>query len=249
MAIIKISVPKSEASVITFSPSLYNITTPSPKNFSLKNPITTTSTTTISPVITESYIPKPDDFTILLYRHRFIFFGDKKIKKTSATQAHIFPPYAVIKDQLFLFGNDQIAMLDGCSVKKMKIKTLNSYNSGSAALSIEGNSKALICFDSYYGNKSGGKYYRRESKDVWILKNNDWSIIGHLKSRLHTASSIQIQQFVFIVDNALSQMEVARLKIEDDKIVESEVVGHYSFETRLYERPPVLYQTKMINCI
>ena len=29
---------------------------------------------------------------------------------------------------------------------------------------------------------AGGRYYRRESKDVWILRNNDWSIIGHLKS-------------------------------------------------------------------
>ncbi|CAG5091063.1 Oidioi.mRNA.OKI2018_I69.PAR.g12836.t1.cds [Oikopleura dioica] len=101
---------------------------------------------------------------------------------------------------------------------------------------------------------TGGYYYTddfisRDSRDIWLLKDNEWTIIGKTKERCSYCSSIRNGQFVYIVSGSDKDFSggypIERIEINDDVFVSSEVIGHHS----TYSLNPVLYATDSDFCV
>ncbi|CAG5111069.1 Oidioi.mRNA.OKI2018_I69.chr2.g5405.t1.cds [Oikopleura dioica] len=118
-----------------------------------------TSSTT-SPPTTQQPLD-PSEMSILVLRYSisdaYVISGDgnSKVSATITAPADDYakwPQHALIGNQLFIFGGysdrKKIAVLEGCNFEQRSEKLLNDIDYASAALSIHGNSRVLICFSA-----------------------------------------------------------------------------------------------------
>ncbi|CAG5104751.1 Oidioi.mRNA.OKI2018_I69.chr1.g1505.t1.cds [Oikopleura dioica] len=76
------------------------------------------------------------------------------------------------------------------------------------------------------------------STDVWLLKNDAWTIIGSLNEFNYWGSAIKVGNFIYLVNGGATDADglypVERIEIANDEVIQTEVIGGHDFASSRY---------------
>ncbi|CAG5080465.1 Oidioi.mRNA.OKI2018_I69.PAR.g9602.t1.cds [Oikopleura dioica] len=171
-----------------------------------------------------------------------IFDGESVSSTHSAQNNHDWGKLGLYKGQPTTVG----------SYYKSGAQKVETYNStGWASLPDHPrkiNGHTLTGLDSGSLLLIGGEDDEEVSKNVWILKDDVWNILGQVLSNYDAASAIKIGNYVFVVSGYVKSADgtypVERVHIENDEFLGSEVIGSNDGQNWI----PVLFQADFHFC-
>ncbi|CAG5091450.1 Oidioi.mRNA.OKI2018_I69.PAR.g13054.t1.cds [Oikopleura dioica] len=221
----------------------------------------------------------PENIYILVFAmtlsESYIFSGDGLSQKSAPIDSEYSNGYAdnaksaFIQGQFYIIGGERpfmISRLDNCSLSLMPARLTNDFAFGFSAINIDDGQRgwtSLVNHPKIYhshtltGLESGamimaGGYDEAERdfiKDIWILNDEVWELIGYLKEYINVGSSLKIGDYIFIVSgyerNSEGLFPVERIKMMNDDLIDSVVIGGHDFESL---GPPLL-QTRADYCV
>ena len=94
--------------------------------------------------------------------------------------------------------------------------------------------------------------------DIWLLKNNEWSLVGHLKNvrKIHFIyyqfpkrdschSSISIGSSVYLFSGEFGENANERIDLVGDEVINVEQIGAHTYDNC----NPVIFQTDANFCV
>ncbi|CAG5102927.1 Oidioi.mRNA.OKI2018_I69.chr1.g532.t1.cds [Oikopleura dioica] len=87
------------------------------------------------------------------------------------------------------------------------------------------------------------------SKNIWMLKNGSWDIIGLMKMNYYLASAIRIESEIFIASGRpaenVGNYPVERIIFEDNQFIETNIIASHDSSNYI----PVLFAVEIDFCI
>ncbi|CAG5111124.1 Oidioi.mRNA.OKI2018_I69.chr2.g5458.t1.cds [Oikopleura dioica] len=158
-----------------------------------------TSSTTAPPTTQQPLDPSEMFILVIRYSEAYVISGDgnSKVSATITAPADDYAKkaqHALIGNQLYIFGGDsekrKIAALHECNFEEKSEKLLNDIDEASAALSIDGDSRVLLCFASG-SNKNHCEIYDGTSSTSTTSSNygHSYAKLGLYKNQPTTVGS------------------------------------------------------------